>query len=672
MATGSTHNDARGTLDEALAQANRLLREAPELALEQTQEILAVVPDEPRTRLIKAKALRALGRQDDAAAALTQLAAQFPLWAAPVLERGRLLAAQGKAEDAVACLRRAVALDPERASAWTALGNLLELTGDHAGAQAAHSQSLTAALKNPQLLEAAALLNEGKLAPAESLLRDYLKRSPNDVAAIRMLAELGTRLSRYEDAEHLLSRALELTPDFAPARYNLALVLHRRNRSAEALAHLEQLLAEEPNNPGYLSLKAAALSHVGEYAGAADLYERLLGDFPNQPKVWMSYGHALKTLGRRAACEAAYLRAIAQAPTFGEVWWSLANLKTFAFTPEQIAAMRAALDTGEQLPPEDRFHLAFALGKALEDAGDSAQAFACYAQANAWRREQLDYRADETTRHLQRSAATFTPAFFAARTGWGHDAPDPIFIVGLPRAGSTLIEQILASHSAEEGTHELPDVIALATRLGGRKRAHDPTRYPEMLAELSPEDFAALGREYLERTRVQRKTDKPRFIDKMPNNFQHVGLIHLMLPNAIIVDARRHPLGCCFSGFKQHFARGQAFTYSLEDIGHYYRDYVDLMAHFDAVLPGRVHRVYYERMIENFEMEVRALLDACRLPFEPGCLRFFENERAVRTASSEQVRRPIYSDGVDQWRAFEPYLDPLKAALGPALTGYPV
>lgn len=666
-----TLEDARGTLDQALAQANRLLREDPSLSLEQALEILAVVPDEPRARLIEAKALRALGQHDTAAGLLVQLAAHFPLWAAPVFERGRLLAAQGKAEEAVACLRRAVALDPERASAWTALGDLLELTGDVARAQAAHAQSLTAALKSPQLLEAAALLNEGRLAPAEQMLRDHLKRSPNDVAAIRMLAELGTRLGRYQDAEHLLSRALELAPDFAPARYNLALVLHRRNRSVAALPHLEHLLAEEPNNPGYLSLKAASLSHVGEYAAAAELYARVLSDFPNQPKAWMSYGHALKTLGRRADSEAAYLRAIALSPALGEAWWSLANLKTFVFSSQQIEAMRTALADSGALNAEDRFHLAFALGKALEDAGDAAGAFAHYAQANALRREQLDYRAEETTDHLRRSVATFTPSFLHARAGWGHAAPDPIFIVGLPRAGSTLIEQILASHSAVEGTHELPDVIALASRLGGRKRTHDPTRYPEALADLSAEDCAALGREYLERTRVQRKTDRPRFIDKMPNNFQHVGLIHLMLPNATIIDARRHPLGCCFSGFKQHFARGQAFTYSLEDLGHYYRDYVALMAHFDTVLPSRIHRVFYETMVESFEAEVRALLGACGLPYEPACLRFFENDRAVRTASSEQVRRPIYSDGVDQWRAFEPHLEPLKAALGPTLAAYP-
>ncbi len=671
MATDSSHDDTRGSLDQALAHASHLLREAPLLALEQVREILAVVPGEPRAQLIEARALRALGRTEAALTLLQDIAARFPLWAAPVFESGRLLATQGKQTEALASLKRAVALDPERASAWTALGDVLELAGDLPGAQEARSQSLAAALKSPQLLEAAAFLNEGQLAPAEQLLRDHLKRMPSDVAAIRMLAELGTRLGRFEDAEALLTRALELTPDFTPARYNLALVLHRRNRSAEALSHLERLLAEEPGNPGYLSLKAAALSHVGEYARAAEIYGRLLGDYPNQPKVWMSYGHALKTLGQRDACEAAYLRAIAQTPTLGEAWWSLANLKTFAFTSQHIQSMQTALAEENDLSQEDRFHLAFALGKAHEDAGDAAQAFAYYDQANAWRREQLDYRADDTTQHLKRCVGTLTPAFFAARTGWGHDAPDPIFIVGLPRSGSTLIEQILASHSAVEGTHELPDVIALASRLGGRKRLHDPTRYPEVLAELSPEDYTALGREYLARTQIQRKTARPRFIDKMPNNFQHVGLIHLMLPRATIIDARRHPLGCCFSGFKQHFARGQAFTYSLEDIGRYYRDYVDLMAHMDTAMPGRVHRVHYEHMVENFESEVRRLLDACDLPFEPDCLRFFENDRAVRTASSEQVRRPIYSDGLDQWRAFEPYLGPLKAALGPALASYP-
>jgi hypothetical protein len=319
---------------------------------------------------------------------------------------------------------------------------------------------------------------------------------------------------------------------------------------------------------------------------------------------------------------------------------------------------------------EDRFHLHFALGKALEDAGLFERSFGHYRDGAALRRKAVDYDADNTTAHTARSKAVLTRAFFEARPDWGSTAPDPIFVVGLPRSGSTLIEQILSSHSAVEGTMELPDIISIARRLGGRTRRDQPSAYPEMLTDLDAEACRALGEEFIERTRIQRKLGRPFFIDKMPNNFAHVGLIHLILPRAKIIDARRHPLGCCFSAFKQHFARGQTFSYDLTELGRYYADYVDLMAHYDAALPGVVHRVIYERMVADPEGQVRALLDHCGLPFEPGCLKFYENDRAVRTASSEQVRRPIFTDGVDQWRSYEPWLDPLKAALGHSLDSW--
>jgi hypothetical protein len=354
------------------------------------------------------------------------------------------------------------------------------------------------------------------------------------------------------------------------------------------------------------------------------------------------------------------------APGFGEAYWSLANLKTYRFDVPEIEAMRSAL-TRAELRDEDRYHLEFSLGKALEDGGDFAASFDHYTKGNALRRKSTGYSADETTAHMQRSKALFTRDFFAERVGSGASAPDPIFVVGLPRAGSTLIEQILSSHSQVEGTMELPDISHLARELGGQKLRDEVSKYPETLAGLDRERLRALGEAYIARTRVQRKTDRPFFIDKMPNNFAHLGLIHLILPNAKIIDARRHPMANCFSAFKQHFARGQTFTYDLGELGRYYRDYVELMAHFDAVLPGRVHRVHYERMVADTEGEVRRLLAACGLPFEDACLRFNETERAVRTASSEQVRRPIFTDAVEQWRNYEQWLGPLRDALGPAL-----
>ena len=550
------------------------------------------------------------------------------------------------------------------------LGAALRRQGNTQAAEAAYLRSVKASVGDPQLIQAAAALCENRLGVAERTLRDVLIARPTDVAAIRMLAETGMRLGRYDDAENLLARCIELAPGFTAARHNYATVLYRQNKSQAAIAQADILLAEDPGNPGYRNLKAAALARIGEYAQAIALYAAVLKDQPRQPKVWMSYGHALKTVGRQVDAIDAYRRCVALAPQFGEAWWSLANLKTVTFSETDVAAMAGQLQRGD-LTDEDRFHLEFALGKAREDAGAFAASFGHYTRGNALRRQALDYEADETTDQVRRAKTLLTAPFLAGRPGQGHGAPDPIFIVGLPRSGSTLVEQILASHSQVEGTQELPDIIAMARRLGGKAKRASESRYPEVLGDLGPADLAALGEEYLARAAVHRKLGRPYFIDKMPNNWAHIGLIHLALPNAKIVDARRHPLGCGFSGFKQHFARGQGFTYDLTDIGRYYADYVDLMAHVDAVLPGRVHRVIYEQMVADPEAETRALLAYCGLPFEDACLRFYENDRAVRTASSEQVRRPIFTDAADHWRNFEPWLGELKAALGPVLDSYP-
>jgi tetratricopeptide (TPR) repeat protein len=525
-------------------------------------------------------------------------------------------------------------------------------------------RALAAAVRNPALLRAAQALLDNDLPVAEGILRPYLHDDPLDVAAIRMMAELAGRLGRYADAEKLLRRALELAPGFAAARANLATALYRQNRPAEAVAELDRLLEEEEDHPGHANLKAAALGRLGSHEEAILLYGQVLERLPDQPKVWMSYGHMLKTVGRTGDGIAAYRRAIALAPTLGEAWWSLANLKTVKLGPADVAAMEGAL-AEPGLARADVYHLHFALGKALEDGGEPARAFGHYEEGNRLRREGIGYDAEETTRQVDRTIALLTRDFFAARAGWGSPAPDPIFILGMPRAGSTLVEQILASHPLVEGTAELPDVPMIARRLGGGDGA-----YPESLASLSADEARALGEEYLERAHLQRREGTPFFIDKMPNNWVHVGLIHLILPNAKIIDARRHPLDCCVSNFRQHYARGQGFSYALADMGRYYADYVRLMAHFDAVLPGRVLRIVHENLVEDPEAEIRRLLDALGLDFDPACLRSHETKRAVRTASSEQVRRPINRDGIGQWRAYEPWLAPLKHALGPVLTSW--
>ncbi len=524
-------------------------------------------------------------------------------------------------------------------------------------------RAVAAALSNPRLVAAALDLHDNRIPEAERALRAYLKEDPFDVAAIRLLAEVAARIGRFRDSETLLRRALDLAPGFGAARANLATVLYRQNRPVEAIAELDRLLDDDldPDSLGPANLKAAALGRIGEFEEALGLYEAILKDAPNQPRVWMSYAHTLKTVGRGGEGISAYRRALDLNPHLGEVWWSLANLKTYRFSDDDVAAMQKALET-PSLSDADRLHLDFALGKALEDRKDHAASFAHYAAGNALRRKSDRYDADAVTAFVDESLAFFTPAFFAERKGVGCQARDPVFILGMPRAGSTLIEQILSSHSMIEGTQELADMPFLARRGG---------KYPARLADLDAADFKKLGEEYLERTRVQRKTDRPMFIDKLPNNWAHVAFIHLILPNATIIDARRHPLACGFSNFKQHFARGQDFSYDLADMGRYYADYVRLMAHIDAALPGRVHRTIHERMIDHTESEIRALVSACKLDFEDATLRFFETGRAVRTPSSEQVRRPVNREGTEAWKGFESWLDPLKAALGPVLDAYP-
>ncbi|HEY6641211.1 tetratricopeptide repeat-containing sulfotransferase family protein [Povalibacter sp.] len=662
--------EAAGNLDTALAHTAKLLADQPKLAVAQAHEILKVVPDHPQATLLLGVGHRLAGDTQSALEVLRPLAAAQPRSARTQYELGLTLAEAGEGDAAVVALRRALQLKPDLPDAWRVLADHLRALNDTAGADEAYAQHIRHSTRNPRLLDAASALCSNRIADAEMLLRDYLKQAPTDVPAIRMLAEVASRLGRYGDAETLLRRCLELAPGFVAARHNYAVVLHRQNKSAEALVAIDQALAAEPRNHGYRSLKAAILSALGDYERATELYSQVTQAYPRNAKVWMSFAHTLKTAGRQTDSIANYRRAIDLAPQLGEAYWSLANLKTFRFSADEMAGMQAQL-VRDSLSPEDRFHLHFALGKAHEDAGNYATSFSHYQEGNRQRRALIQYRADDTSDHVRRSKSLLTSDFFAARRGWGAQAADPIFIVGLPRAGSTLLEQILSSHPLVEGTMELPDIVALARELAGPRIRGETSRYPEVLATLDAAQCAELGQRYLDQTRIYRKRGAPFFIDKMPNNFAHAGLIQLILPNAKIIDARRHPLGCCFSAFKQHFARGQHFTYGLDDVGRYYRDYVELMAHLDDVLPGRVHRVIYEQMVDDTEAQVRRLLEYCGLPFDDRCLRFYENDRAVRTASSEQVRQPIFRDGVDHWRHFEPWLGDLKRALGQVLDCYP-
>jgi len=670
MTQNTAAQEPTGPLQVALQHTARLLASNPALAIEQAGEILKTVPHHPLATLLLGIAHRTVGDTEAALKSLEPLTGAHPRWAPAFYELGLTYLEQERAEPALKALRRAVYLDANLPDAWRVIGDQLSAQRDTAGADAAYAQHLRASTSDPRLMAAASALCESRIPEAEYRLREHLKLFPTDVAAIRMLAEVAGRLGRYGDAEKLLTRALELAPSFHAARHNLALILNKQNKYAESLAQIELLTAAEPRDSGHRNLKAVVLARIGDYPQALDIYADILSKHPAQAMIWMSFAHALSSAGRTQDSIAAYRRCLALQPHNGEAYWSLANLKTFRFTEAEIADMRALL-AASKTTEDDRAYLHFAIGKALEDTGLYADSFLHYSLANALRLTKVGYDPDNASILVKRSKALFTQEFIAARRGYGSAAPDPIFIVGLPRAGSTLIEQILASHSQVEGTMELPNITAMALQLGGRKARAQDSAYPEVLNDLSAADCRALGEQYLEETRIQRHADKPYFIDKMPNNFLHVGLIQLILPNAKIIDARRHPMACCFSGYKQNFAMGQRFTYSLEHIARYYRDYVEVMAHFDRVAPGAIHRVIYERMVEDTESEVRRLLLYCGLPFEESCLRFHENSRAVRTASAQQVRRPIFREGMDQWRHFEPWLGPLQQSLGEVLNRYP-
>lgn len=646
------------SLNAAIAQASADLANDPAAAQRQAEAILRVSPGDPRVLLILATARR---RQDDAAGALAilqPLAKAYPLAAHTRYELGCALAAAGRPADGVAALRHAVKLKPDLSEAWRALGQLLFEEGDNAGAEAAFAAHDLAVVRDPALRPAAEALHAGRPGEAEQKLRAVLTLQPNNAAGFRLLAEAVGRMGRYGDAETLLRHALSLEPGHQGAKFAYVNALLQQQKATEALAELQPLLAKSPDEPVYLNVLAGCLTLLGDLDRVIAIDESLLAAVPRQPKIWLNYGHALRTVGRRADAVAAYRRAIALAPGFGEAYWSLADLKV---EPLSLADEQAIADQLRRadLADSDRLNLHYALAKALDDRRDYPSAFDHYAQGARIRRQNSGHDPVRLSAVMERDRALFSSDFLNRREGWGSPAEDPIFIVGLPRSGSTLIEQILASHSQVEGTMELSDIGIIVTDLGWAN-----ADYPTVLADLDADAARALGERYLERTRIHRKLGRPRFVDKMPSNFQHLGLIHMILPKARIIDARRHPLGACFSAFKQHWAQGQDFSYDLADLGQYYRDYVDVMDHFDRALPGRVHRVIYEDMVEHTEAEIHRLLDYCGLPFEETCLRFYDTDRTVRTVSSEQVRRPIFREGLDQWRHFEAFLDPLKIALG--------
>ncbi len=651
---------------ESLKRARELMEKGAFAAAQHLlKEVLEQDPHQIEARYMRAVCFRYRGKVRRALRELDSLQDIAPHYARAYQEAGHAYRSIGDDHLALQAYRHAVTLNPGLMASWKGLSELEESQGNPEAAKRArlHHERLAGLPK--ELVSVTSMIHEGKLYKAERLCRHFLQNNRHHVEGMRLLALLGSRLHVLDDAEFLLESCVEFEPDNAFARFDYVNVLHKRQKYAKALEQARILRRAQPGNPSFETAYANECMAVGKFEEALKTYDRVLEAMPGNPNILLARGHALKTVGRTDEAIEAYRSAYQSKPEFGDAYWSLANLKTYRFSDEELQQMGAQQKL-KSTGLVDRYHLAFALGKAFEDREDYEQSFYYYDLGNSLKKGEVRYDADRTAADFQRQMNVCTPELFESKKGMGHPAPDPIFIVGLPRSGSTLIEQILASHSRVDGTMELPNILATAHRLNGRRRIHDEPRYPGILTELTAEQLEQLGRRYIEDTKIHR-AGAPFFIDKMPNNFRHIGLIHLILPNAKIIDARRHPMACCFSGYKQLFAEGQEFTYSLEDVGRYYRDYVQLMDHWDEVLPGKVLRVRYEDVVADLETQVRRLLDFLDLPFEQACLDFHKTERSVRTASSEQVRQPLYKSGVEQWRHFEPWLGPLKDTLGEEL-----
>ncbi|MEM1036509.1 MAG: sulfotransferase [Pseudomonadota bacterium] len=650
---------------EPLKQAQAALKAGRfDEALRLAETLLVETPDDQDALYMAAVAARYAGALVTATTHLVTLKRTAPDFGRAYQEHGHLLKAQGEMDRALKAYQLATRHNPVLTASWQAQIDLHEQRGERGLASAARSQ-LTRLQSLPKpLLAATNHLHEGRIFRAEEIARAYLKKQPRDIEGMRLLADIGSRLGVHEDADFLLETAIELAPDNPQLRIDHIQVLRKRQKFSAALEQAKYLLKTDPKSPVFQSLFAIESMQAGDYDAALDAFDKVLEKIPNDPATLTSRGHALKTYGRSDDAVASYRAALATDPDHGDAWYALANLKTYRFSDDDLATMQAASDNPD-LSFMSRVHIAFALGKAFEDRSDYGQAFGHYEQGNALKRQQTRYTTEQMREEIEAQKRHCAPDLFIAQSGKGDPSLDPIFIVGLPRAGSTLIEQILASHSQVDGTLELPNILSLAHRLRGRKQLTERDRYPRILHDLSAEQLSELGRDYIENTRIHR-SGAPFFTDKMPNNFRHIGLIHLILPNATIIDARRDAMDCCWSGFKQLFAEGQEFTYGLEEIGQYYRAYIDLMDHWSAVLPeGRILRVQHEDVLDDLEGQVRRILEHCGLPFEQACIDFHKTDRAVRTASSEQVRQPLNRKGQGQWRPFEPYLDPLKSALGP-------
>ncbi len=639
-------------------------------ALADLADVLQAEPDHPDALYMSAVCRRYTRDFDTALQLIGQLKEISPENGRAHQEEGHTYRDMGQPDEALLAYARACRFNPALVASWRGQLKLYERRGLGQQAEQVRRQLDSLQQMPRPLLAVLDLIGQRKLLQAEDICRKFLQKVPHHVEGMRLLADIGMRLGVLDDAEFLLEAALKLEPDNTRVRIDYIQALRKRQKFEAALEQARILLESRPDNLQFKSLFAIESMQTGDYETALGTLDEVLEKLPADPVTLTTKGHAQKTCGNYEDAVESYRAAIDTTPHHGEAYYSLANLKVYGFSDSEIRRMHAQ-EKDRNLSHMDRVYLNFALGKAYEDKGEFETSFRYYEQGNRLKKFQATYKSEQMSEDLRAQREVCTADFFGRRTGTGYDAPDPIFIVGLPRAGSTLLEQILSSHSQVDGTLELPNILSLSQRLRRRARQEGTSEYPAILDELTGDELETFGRAYIDDTRIHRK-GAPYFIDKMPNNFRHIGLIKIILPNAKIIDARRHPMACCFSGYKQLFAEGQEFTYDLSDVGRYYRDYVELMDHWDNVLPGQILRVRYEDVVADIEEQVRRILEYCGLPYEDGCVSFHETRRSVRTPSSEQVRQPIYTSGLDQWRHYEPWLGPLKTALGSVLHRYPV
>jgi len=671
--------DSTSTLERTIHATRNLLASGEfTKVLNDIEPILERYPHNRDALYLKAVALRYLKRLTEALSVLDDLKRYHPQFSLQYQERGHCYVDLRDADRAVRAFMHAVNINPALPASWNKLQALHRMRGEQQNAEMAAQHIATLARLPSPVVVATGLFSDGDYAPAELIARQYLEKHPEDVEMTRLLARIGLAMDVLDDGEELLAKVLARSPNYHAARYDYVRALLARHKHALAKIEMEKLLATDPKNRNYRFTYGTVLVGLGLHREALAIHITLLEELGPEPSqsdseasidpyrerslLLLSIGHTYKTLGEQVKAIDAYEHAARIRVDFGDAYWSLANLKTYQFKPEMVALMRSQ-ESQEGIDLQDRYHLCFAIAKALEDHGDYAQSFLYYKKGNALKEEEHRFNIKPIERNTRDQIKVCTADFFESRRGAGMDNPDPIFVVGLPRSGSTLIEQILSSHSKVEGTAELAEIARIVLELTGRDMSDEYSRYPECLTDLNVSEYQRLAQGYLAQTRAYRVENKPFFIDKMPNNFRHIGLIHLLFPNAKIIDARREPMACCFSNFKQLFASGQEFTYSIDNIARYYRTYLELMDHWDRVLPNRVLRVQHETLVDNFEAEVRRILDYCGLEFESSCMEFYKTKRSIRTASSEQVRQPLFRDGLDHWKHFEPWLGELKSAL---------